>query len=113
VLTTEGHRCALQRLHGKRLRVTGHVAGFGGTRNARVRTWVVTDVRDAETDELLADHAWVPVVGDDWAADFHVGDVISFDAVVETYIKSDSSARIARLDFGLADVAEVELVKAA
>jgi hypothetical protein len=109
VLTTEGHRCALQRLHEKRLRVTGHVAGFGGTRNARVRT----RVRDAETDELLADHAWVPIVGDDWTAVFHLGDVTSFDAVVETYIKSDPGARIARLDFGLSDVADVELVKAA
>jgi hypothetical protein len=54
--------------------VSGHAGGFGKTRNINVNTCVITDVRDAATDELLAEHMWVPMIGENWAADFRVDD---------------------------------------
>jgi hypothetical protein len=112
VLTTEGFRAALQARHGQRLRVSGHVAAFGGTRAAHVRTMKLVDVRTVG-DEPLANHVWVPVISDpEWAQGLRVGDIVSLQATINTYVKGGYGAPHARLDFALSDVGDVEIMKA-
>lgn len=110
-IQTEGFRPKLQDRNGRRIRASGQIAGFGITRNVNVRTCGLVDVRDAASDELLADHMWVPIVGENWAAGFRVGDIIAFDATIGPYLKRHDDAPTAKLDFGFTDVAGAEIVR--
>jgi len=68
---------------GQSIRVTALIERYGGS--AHGSTYLLQEVRDAATGEMLTDHLWVPV--EKWAQGFRPGDLIEFTADVSQYLK--------------------------
>lgn len=67
---------------GKTIRVRARIERYGTVNDS---VYLLTDVCEATTGHLLTDHLWMPI--GEWAAGFRMGDIISFDATVEPYVK--------------------------
>lgn len=80
-------RKALGARNGERFRVTATVERFGHKNgwNADVRTVLLKDVRDANTDVVLTDHLWF--TAGIWANELREGDRIVFTARATRYEK--------------------------
>ncbi len=83
-------RHKLFELLGQRLRFSATVERFGGRRSYKRRdefdpTILLSDLRLAETGELLADHLWFRCGR--WSAGLQVGDRFEFEARIDTYSK--------------------------
>ncbi len=108
------HRQALHERVGQCIRVRTKIERYGSTPNGS--KYLLTDVRDANSGDLLTDHLWMPI--GNWAAGLREGDVVVFDAKVEPYVKGYlgrrteviDAAMSPSLDFHLTDPSNAEVV---
>lgn len=78
----------LKKLYGRRLRFEALVERFGSKSSFRgppVETVLLRDVRRIDTGELVTDHLWW--ARGKWAEALEPGQVIEFDARVDSYLK--------------------------
>jgi hypothetical protein len=76
-------RDALRNRNGQRMRIQAKIIEYGASPQGS--KYLIGDVRDAASAELLTDHPWMEIGS--WASGMRKGDVIAFDATVEAYRK--------------------------
>jgi len=69
--------------NGQRLRVRAKIERYGT--GFRESTYLLTDVSDARSGEVLSDHLWMSIGKYAWG--FRPGDTVEFDALVSPYEK--------------------------
>lgn len=86
-----------------------------GYKSYSEETILLTDIRDAETDERITDHSWFTYTKGFEQAKLHVGDAIEFEARVKIYSKGyvNKAAHIntKRTDYKLSHPTKITIVK--
>jgi hypothetical protein len=111
-------RNALGKREGQFVRVTAFIERYGTSPTGS--TYLLTQVRDAETREMLSDHLWLPGGELGRLDSFRPGDTIRFTARVERYAKGSLgdplSHRVVErpgpsLDLSLVDQTDAEIIE--
>lgn len=89
----------------KRVRVTGIIGRFGirRFRSFQQQTVLITDIRDAESGEFLADHVWMPIGSRLRSVALSTNRCIEFSVTVRKYFKNGL------LDFKLTHPTEISI----
>jgi hypothetical protein len=108
------HRQSLFERNGERIRVRARIEEYGT--NGQESVYLLIDVRDAASCELLTDHLWMPI--GTWARGMRQGDIIEFDATVAPYVKGYfgqrqdvlRARRLPSVDYHLEDPTNAEVI---